>query len=107
MAYFETFIFQKSIIGWSEEDFITALRTGVTPSGHVLSEAMPWRYVGQMTDEELQAIWLYLQSLPALEQGTERTRFISAGTGTHFRRLKWKQLMKQSTPNDPSLPASG
>jgi len=59
--------------GWSEADFITALRTGVTPGGHNLSEAMPWRYVGQMTDEELQAIWLYLQSLPALEQGTERT----------------------------------
>lgn len=59
--------------GWSEADFITALRTGVTPSGHVLNEIMPWRYVGQMTDEELQAIWLYLQSLPELEQGTERT----------------------------------
>ena len=59
--------------GWSESDFITTLRTGVTPSGHNLSQAMPWRYVGQMTDEELQAIWLYLQSLPALEQGTERT----------------------------------
>ena len=59
--------------GWSESDFITTLRTGVTPGGHNLSEAMPWRYVGQMTDDELQAIWLYLQSLPALEQGTERT----------------------------------
>jgi mono/diheme cytochrome c family protein len=59
--------------GWSEEDFITALRTGETPSGHVMSEIMPWRYVGQMTDKELQAIWLYIQSLPALEQGTERT----------------------------------
>jgi len=59
--------------GWSEADFITALRTGKTPSGHNLSEAMPWQYVGQMTDEELQAIWLYLQSLPALDQGTERT----------------------------------
>ena len=59
--------------GWSESDFITTLRTGVTSGGHKLSETMPWRYVGQMTDEELQAIWLYLQSLPALEQGTERT----------------------------------
>ncbi len=53
---------------WSEEDFITTLRTGVTPSGHELTDNMPWQYVGQMTDEELQAIWLYLQSLPALEQ---------------------------------------
>jgi hypothetical protein len=34
---------------------------------------MPWPYLGQMTDEELQALWLYLQSLPSLEQGQERT----------------------------------
>ena len=61
------------LTGWSESDFITSLRSGVTPSGRILSETMPWRYVGQMTDEELQAIWLYLQSLPALEQGLERS----------------------------------
>lgn len=54
---------------WSEEDFITALRTGVTPSGHKLKDVMPWKYFGQMTDDELKAVWLYLQSLPALPQG--------------------------------------
>ncbi len=54
---------------WSEEDFFTTLRTGVTPSGHRLKDVMPWKYFGQMTDEELGAVWLYLQSLPALEQG--------------------------------------
>jgi mono/diheme cytochrome c family protein len=54
---------------WSEEKFITTLRTGVTPSGHKLNDFMPWKYFGQMTDEELKAVWLYLQSLPALKQG--------------------------------------
>ena len=54
---------------WSEEDFMTTLRTGVTPNGHRLKDVMPWKYFGQMTDEELSAVWLYLQSLPALEQG--------------------------------------
>jgi mono/diheme cytochrome c family protein len=54
---------------WSEEQFITTLRTGVTPGGHLLNEYMPWKYFGQMTDEELRAVWLYLQTLPALEQG--------------------------------------
>ncbi len=49
---------------WSEADFIAALRTGKTPSGRVLAEAMPWRNLGHLTDAELQAIWLYLQSLP-------------------------------------------
>ena len=54
---------------WAEEDFITTMRTGVTPSGHQLKSVMPWKYFGQMTDDELQAVWMYLQSLPALPQG--------------------------------------
>jgi mono/diheme cytochrome c family protein len=55
--------------GWSEDDFITALRTGITPNGHQLKDFMPWKYFGKMTDDELRAVWLYLQSLPALPQG--------------------------------------
>jgi len=54
---------------WSEEDFIATLRTGVTPSRHKLTAKMPWKYFGQMTDEELRAVWMYLQSLSALPQG--------------------------------------
>jgi cytochrome c553 len=54
---------------WSEEQFIATLRTGITPGGHQLNDFMPWKYFAQMTDDELRAVWLYLQSLPALEQG--------------------------------------
>jgi len=54
---------------WSEEEFMTTLRAGVTPGGHQLNDFMPWKYFGPMTDNELRAVWLYLQSLPALEQG--------------------------------------
>lgn len=54
---------------WSLEQFETALRTGVRPFGNPLDpEYMPWRD-HNMTDEELEAIWLYLQSLPGLPQG--------------------------------------
>jgi mono/diheme cytochrome c family protein len=53
---------------WTKADFIKALRTGVTPSGKKLDpEMMPWKAVGQMTDDELKAVWLYLQSLPAIK----------------------------------------
>src|SRR5215216_4684686 len=55
--------------GWSEAQFITTMRTGVTPSGHKLTAFMPWKYFGQMTDDELKAVWMYLQSLPPLTQG--------------------------------------
>lgn len=57
---------------WTDAQFITALRTGNTPSGAELRERwMPWRYKGQMTDEELKAIWAYLKSLPALPTATD------------------------------------
>lgn len=57
------------LASWSEQDFFTTLRTGVTPYGQSLKDDMPWKFYGQMTDDELRAIWLYLQSLPALAQG--------------------------------------
>lgn len=57
---------------WSEEDFVNVIQTGVTPSGHQLDpEFMPWPSYSKFYNEELQAIWLYLQSLPKLPQYTE------------------------------------
>lgn len=56
---------------WSEEDLINVIRTGATPSGHQLDpEFMPWPSYSKFHDEELQAIWLYLQTLPKLPQYT-------------------------------------
>lgn len=55
---------------WSEADFFNAMRTGVNPAGRELdSEWMPWPAFKQLTDEELRAIWLHLQSVPAREYG--------------------------------------
>jgi mono/diheme cytochrome c family protein len=56
---------------WTEEQFISTLRTGITPGGHELSENMPWQGYRMFYDDELKAIWLYLQSLPKLAQYTE------------------------------------
>jgi mono/diheme cytochrome c family protein len=54
------------LIGWDEEDFFIAMREGRTPGGKQLSPAMPWKGLGKLTDDELQAIWLYLQAQPKL-----------------------------------------
>lgn len=57
---------------WTEEQFISTLRNGKTPGGYELNpELMPWKDYGKFYDEELQAIWLYLQSIPELPQYTE------------------------------------
>lgn len=49
---------------WSQSDFLRALRTGIRPDGSKMSDLMPWKYYSLMTDDELQATWLYLRSLP-------------------------------------------
>ncbi len=60
-----------NLANWTEEDFINTLRTGTTPEGAKLnSEYMSWRNAAAMTDEELQALWLFLESLPAKETGS-------------------------------------
>jgi len=53
---------------WTEEQFINTLRTGTAPSGHQLGEHMPWKTYKLMTDDELKAIFMYLHSIPKLEQ---------------------------------------
>lgn len=57
---------------WSTADFIETMHTGVTPYGRKLDgNFMPYEEYGRMTDEDLTAMFLYLQSLPALETATE------------------------------------
>lgn len=51
---------------WTGSEFVDTIRSGITPRGNVLDPRfMPWNMFRQMTDDELDAIWLYLQSLPA------------------------------------------
>lgn len=54
---------------WTEEDFFTAIRLGTRPDGTTLSEKMPWKGFSLMTDEELQALWAYLQTVSPKEYG--------------------------------------
>jgi mono/diheme cytochrome c family protein len=59
------------LTAWTDADFIRALRTGIALSGHQLNpKFMPWEYKGRMTDDELKAIFLCLQSLPKLPTST-------------------------------------
>ena len=50
---------------WSEQEFVRALREGKRPDGTVITDAMPWKVYGRMSDDELHALWLFLQSVPA------------------------------------------
>ena len=50
---------------WTESQFTTTIRSGMTPEGNLLDPRfMPWNRFNAMADDELSALWLYLQSLP-------------------------------------------
>jgi mono/diheme cytochrome c family protein len=65
-----TFGAGSALPAWTEAGFINTIRTGVTPEGrNVRGEYMPWGSYKFMSDDELKAVWGYLQSLPRLEYG--------------------------------------
>lgn len=50
---------------WTEDQFILCLRKGKyggAPEGRNLLPPMPWQGIGQMTDDELKAVYAYLES---------------------------------------------
>lgn len=47
---------------WTEEQFLTTMRTGTTPAGWTLrNQYMPWKAIGQLSDDELRGILMYLK----------------------------------------------
>lgn len=52
---------------WSEKTFVDAIRTGKHQgTGRQILPPMPWNWYQHMTDEDLKAVFAYLQSLPPI-----------------------------------------
>jgi mono/diheme cytochrome c family protein len=50
---------------WSEEMFVKAMRTGKhMGNGRDILPPMPWRCLASLTDEDLKAVFSYLQTIP-------------------------------------------
>jgi mono/diheme cytochrome c family protein len=61
---------ESGLGSWTEADLFRALREGRRPDGTELDgRFMPWRETARFTDDEIRAIWLFLQSLPARPEG--------------------------------------
>lgn len=60
----------KGLAAYDEQSFISALRTGIRPSGIKMNDAMPFRMTKNMTDDELKALWAYLQSVAPKDFGS-------------------------------------
>ena len=60
---------ETGLKGWTEADFIRALREGKRKDGTDILPAMPWKAYGQMKDVEIKALWAYLQTVPPAAKG--------------------------------------
>ncbi len=49
---------------WTLPDFTRALREGVRPGGTPIDSFMPWKLTRLMTDAEIEAVWMYVRSVP-------------------------------------------
>jgi len=60
---------ETGLKGWTEGDFLHAMREGKRKDGTAILPQMPWQTFGQMNDTELRAVWAYLQTVPAAAKG--------------------------------------
>jgi mono/diheme cytochrome c family protein len=52
--------------GWTDDEIVTALRSGMRPDGRILAPSMPWAGLSHLTDDDAYAIAAYLRTLPAV-----------------------------------------
>jgi mono/diheme cytochrome c family protein len=55
--------------GWTEEQFVSVLNTGVRPDGRKLADFMPIATTRAMNDTEKRATWAYLRSIEPRPEG--------------------------------------
>jgi len=53
--------------GWTNQQIVTAITTGVRPDGRILSPAMPWSDFSHLTKSDAVAIAVYLKSIPPVK----------------------------------------
>jgi hypothetical protein len=56
-------ITRAGIGAWTRREFERALREGIGSGGRKLNQLMPYRSL-RLTDQELQALWLFVRSVP-------------------------------------------
>ena len=56
------------LAGWSDDEIIAAIRTGLRPDGRILAPIMPWQSYAVLTDADARDLVAYLRSLPPADR---------------------------------------
>ena len=81
----------RGIGGWSDEDFIAALRHGRAPDGSRYFPVFPYPAFTKMTDDDMRALKAYIFALPAVDQAN-RPHEIDFPFGWRFLMAGWNWL---------------
>ncbi len=76
---------------WSFEDFRRAMREGVAPDGRVLSPAFPYTSFTRMHEEDLEALFAYLQTIDPVEEANRPAR-MRAPFGSPLALRAWRAI---------------
>ena len=68
---------ETGIGSWSEDQFITAVTTGVRPDGTVLVPHMPYAYYKFWSLDDLRAVYAFLKTVPARKRTVPPNEFAS------------------------------
>lgn len=68
---------ETGIGGWSEDQFITALRTGTRPDGRVMLSMMPYAYYSFWKEDDLRAVYRYLRTVPVQKNRVPAAEYLA------------------------------
>lgn len=66
---------ELGIGSWTEEQFLLAVRTGMRPDSTVLTNHMPYAYIGLWPEDDLKAVFLYLKSVAPVHKKVPPVEF--------------------------------
>jgi mono/diheme cytochrome c family protein len=96
---------QAGIGGWSESDFIRAMREGRRPDGTHYFPAFPYPSFTLITDADLRDLWAYLRSLPP-DARPSRSHELGILYRWRFLLWGWKWLFFRPGPFAPEPKAT-
>lgn len=67
---------ETGIGGWSDDDFVRAMREGISPHGKHYYPAFPYLYFNKVTTADLLAIKAYLDSIPPVHQQNRENKMV-------------------------------
>lgn len=82
---------ETGIGNWTDEQFIKAMREGISPTGQYYYPAFPYLYFSRMPIEDIKAIKAYLDNIPPVKQKNRDNEMVWP-FNIRFFQLPWRLL---------------